>query len=149
MRTSSLFTLSAAVASVAATPFRFPLADGFPNPSPDQLAKIQYKAQGSLPNAPLPTNLKSDGVTTLQLIAMNELFEVAYFTELLYNITKGKPGYESRHIPADVRAYVVDALKAVVNVSHSSSFPIYSILYSPLTKFIAREIACPRRKRYS
>ena len=118
-KSAVLLALSAAAARVAATPFKFPLPDGFPNPSPAQLAVIQKEAGGTLPNGPLPTSLKSAGVTTLQLLALNELFEVAYFSELLSNVTNGVPGYDAKSIAPLDKTYVVDALTAVVNVSSS------------------------------
>lgn len=114
---SILPALSIAAACVAATPFKFPLPDGFPNPNPAQLAVIEKEAQGTLPNGPLPTILKSAGVTTLQLLALNEIFEVAYFTELLANVTNSVPGYDPKSIAPLDKKYVVDALTAVVNVS--------------------------------
>ncbi len=116
---SILLTLSVAAAGVAATPFKFPLPDGFPNPSPAQLAVIEKEAGGTLPNGPLPTSLKSAGVTTLQLLAINEIFEVAYFTELLANVTNGVPGYDAKSIAPLEKSYVVKALTAVVNVSNT------------------------------
>ena len=112
-----VLALSAAATRVAATPFKFPLPDGFPNPSPAQLAIIQKEAGGTLPNGPLPTILKSAGVTTLQLLALNEIFEVAYFTELLANVTNDVPGYDAKSIAPLDKTYVVNALTAVVNVS--------------------------------
>lgn len=78
---------------------------------------IEKEAQGTLPNGPLPTILKSAGVTTLQLLALNEIFEVAYFTELLANVTNSVPGYDPKSIAPLDKKYVVDALTAVVNVS--------------------------------
>ncbi|KAF4630723.1 hypothetical protein G7Y89_g7417 [Cudoniella acicularis] len=63
---------------------------------------------GTLPNGPLPTKLTPAAVQTLQLIAANELFEVAYFTELISNITTKVPGYECDQ-------YVLNSLTAVVN----------------------------------
>ena len=78
---------------------------------------IEKEAQGTLPNGPLPTVLKSTGVTTLQLLALNELFEVAYFTELLANVTNSVPGYDPKSIAPLDKKYVVDTLTAVVNVS--------------------------------
>ena len=114
---SILPALSITAACVAATPFKFPLPDGFPNPNPAQLAVIEKEAQGPLPNGPLPTIVKSTGVTTLQLLALNEIFEVAYFTELLANVTNSVPGYDHKSIAPLDKNYVVDALTAVVNVS--------------------------------
>ncbi|KAJ4288606.1 hypothetical protein N0V90_011843 [Kalmusia sp. IMI 367209] len=73
--------------------FSFPLPDGFPNPSPDQINDIQIRAHGNLPNTPLPTNLSPEGITNFKLIAFNELFEVAFFYELVQNITNDVQGY--------------------------------------------------------
>ena len=115
---SIILAISVAAAGVTATPFKFPLPDGFPNPSPAQLAIIEKEAGGSPPNGPLPTILKDAGVTTLQLLALNELFEVAYFTELLANVTTEVSGYGHKAIAPLDKKYVVDALTAVVNVSH-------------------------------
>ncbi|KAF2164849.1 hypothetical protein M409DRAFT_67576 [Zasmidium cellare ATCC 36951] len=72
-------------------PFKFPLSNGFPNVevgSPELLA-IEKQAHGTLPNGPLPSKIQDATATTLQLIAFNEIFEVAYFTSLLNNITSG------------------------------------------------------------
>ena len=143
---STLLALSTAAAGVAASPFKFPLPDGFPNPNPAQLAVIQKEAQGTLPNGPLPTILKSAGVTTLQLLAVNELFEVAYFTQLLANVTNDVPGYTAKSIAPLDKKYVVDSLTAVVNVR-----PVDGALedFPSLTRITAREIARSGRKRNS
>ncbi|KAF2443109.1 late sexual development protein [Karstenula rhodostoma CBS 690.94] len=70
------------------------LPDGFPNPSPDQISKIQDRARGTLPNTPLPSGLSKEGITNFKLIAFNELFEVAFFYELVHNITNNVKGYQ-------------------------------------------------------
>jgi acid stress-induced BolA-like protein IbaG/YrbA len=72
----------------------FPLANGFPTPSPDAVATIQKQAFGTLPNGPAPAKISAGGIQALKLIALNEIFEVAYFTELAYNITNKAPGYD-------------------------------------------------------
>ena len=117
MRFTSIAAASVAIVSTTAIPFKFPLPDGFPNPTPGQLALIEKEAQGSIPNSPLPTAVKSAGVTTLQLLALNEIFEVAYFTELLANVTNNVPGYDAASLAPLDREYVTDTLTAVVNVS--------------------------------
>ena len=121
------------MASVAATPFKFPLPDGFPTPNPAQLAVIEKKAQGSLPNGPLPTILKSTGITTLQLLALNEIFEVAYFTELLANVTNNVHGYDAKSIAPLEKKYVVDTLTAIVNVRKPAHLPSTVTTKSPFT----------------
>jgi hypothetical protein len=67
--------------------------------------------------------LKPRGVQALQPIATGEVFEVAYFTELLNNITNWVPGYGV----AGQDQYIIDTITAVVNVSlsHVSHFHIY------------------------
>lgn len=109
MRFSS-FVLSAS--AVAAAPFSYPLANGFPDLNATAMAQVYKLAGGTLPNGALPSSLKPNGVQALQLIAANEIFEVAYFSELLANVTNNVPGYE-----VEDKVYVVKALTAVVNVS--------------------------------
>ncbi|KAK5165430.1 uncharacterized protein LTR77_008959 [Saxophila tyrrhenica] len=77
-------------------PFTFPLANGFPNiknPSP-ALTQIEKQAHGTLPNTPLSPTLQTGDNTIFELIAFNELFEVAFFTSLINNITQGVEGFE-------------------------------------------------------
>ncbi|KIX03689.1 uncharacterized protein Z518_07242 [Rhinocladiella mackenziei CBS 650.93] len=78
-------------------PFIFPLSNGFPNIAShsSQLNDIENQAHGTLPNGPPPPNRPADDdLTSLRLIAFNELWEVAFFTELLTNITQEVPGYQ-------------------------------------------------------
>lgn len=82
---------------VSAAPFRFmenPLGNNFPNPSQQQILDIQSQAHGSLPNGPPPATINPNTLTSLRLIAFNELFEVAFFSSLLNNITANATGYE-------------------------------------------------------
>lgn len=58
----------------------FPLANGFPNPSQEAILQIQKDGHGTLPTGPPPPTISPDGVINLKLIALNELFEVAFFT---------------------------------------------------------------------
>ncbi|KAF2194599.1 hypothetical protein K469DRAFT_546323 [Zopfia rhizophila CBS 207.26] len=88
----------------------FPLANGFPNPSADQIKQIQKQAFGTLPNGAPPASISTDGLTNLKLLALNELFEVAFFTELVYNVTNKLPGYDLGY----GHEYVLDELNAIV-----------------------------------
>jgi hypothetical protein len=113
MRISSLL-LSASAA--AAAPFSYPLPNGFPDLNASALAEVYELAGGTLPNGPLPTQLQAAGTQALQLIAANEMFEVAFFTELLFNVTVEAPGYE-----VDDKDYVVATLTAIQAVSCNRS----------------------------
>lgn len=99
-------------------PFKFPLADNFPNPDPGAENVIEVLAGGTLSDAPPPPFPGQDGITNLQLIAFNELFEVAFFTELLLNITNNVPGYQEGD---GVNDFAIDALIAIRAVSHQAS----------------------------
>ncbi|KAF2736319.1 hypothetical protein EJ04DRAFT_169528 [Polyplosphaeria fusca] len=121
MRSSTLVTASlAAVAAAAPASKRssdfspdgayFPLQNGFPSPSKDQLMGIQKEAAGTLPNGPAPPTISDDGLTSLKLIALNEIFEVAFFTELVYNVTNKLPGYDLGY----GNEYVLGSLQAIV-----------------------------------
>lgn len=101
--------------TVAAVPFSFPLVNGFPNLNATTFQEVFKLAGGTTPNVSPPTSLKAGSVQSLQLMAATEFFEIAYFTELLQNITSGVPGY--RREP-----YVVDTLTAIVNVMFPKSY---------------------------
>ncbi|KAL2840782.1 hypothetical protein BJY01DRAFT_257263 [Aspergillus pseudoustus] len=77
-----------------AAPYPLPLPDGLPSLNPEQLQQIEKQAHGTLPGLPLPTNISAVGATNLQLIAFNQFIEVAFYTELLYNVTNTVKGYE-------------------------------------------------------
>lgn len=68
---STILAIAAAGSAVAA-PFSLP--NGFPNIKASSLAHTEKTAGGTLPNTPLPTNLKKDAIQTLQLIAVNASF---------------------------------------------------------------------------
>lgn len=82
-----------AAASAPGSPFAFPLSNGFPNLSPAALQAVEVQAQGTEPNGAAPTGLSDDDLTSFRLIAFNELFEVAFFTDLLYNVTNDVDGF--------------------------------------------------------
>ena len=110
---ASLVGLSCLSSIASAAPFSFPLSNGFPNianPS-SQLTAIEDQAHGTLPNGPPPPSITSDTETSLELIAFNEIFEVAFFTELLSNITNNVPGYEIAD--SNERNSVITAITAV------------------------------------
>jgi hypothetical protein len=109
----SLVGLSCLSTIVSAAPFTFPLANGFPNitnPS-TQLTIIEGKAHGSLPNGSPPATITNNTVTSLQLIAFNEVFEVAFFTELINNITSNADGYRIQD--GFARSFILKTLIAV------------------------------------
>ncbi|KAL9599057.1 MAG: hypothetical protein Q9219_004091 [cf. Caloplaca sp. 3 TL-2023] len=116
MIVTKLIVLAASITSVlAAPPFRFPTPDGFPNVTAAQLAQIQRGAGGSLASSFLPTSLKDGAITALQLLANNEIFEVAFFTELLNNITTNVPGYDAAATAPLNRTDLINAIQAIVN----------------------------------
>jgi hypothetical protein len=100
----------------------FPLSNGFPDPNADQTKQIEIQAFGTLSNALPPATISSDGLTNLKLIGLNELFEVAFFTELIFNITYQVPGYEI--FDRKERKFILDTLIAVqavrTNISERS-----------------------------
>ncbi|KAI4137051.1 MAG: hypothetical protein LQ341_005308 [Variospora aurantia] len=112
---TSFLVLSASVAAVVGAPFTFPTADGFPRPNRTQLAQIQQGAGGTLSNAFLPASLKSAAITILELLTNNEISEVAFFTELLTNITTNVPGYDAAATAPLDRDYLIKAISAIVN----------------------------------
>lgn len=97
------------------------LPDGLPNPSIGQIEAIQQRAQGTLPNTPPPMRISSEGITNLKLITFAEMFEVAFFDNLLRNITTNAPGYQ---IPnPQERDTTIRFLTAILAVCISSLRP--------------------------
>jgi hypothetical protein len=93
---ASLVGLSCLSALSSASPFSFannPLGNGFPTPNPQQLMAIEAQSHGSIPNGPSPSAVKNNTVTSLQLIAFNEIFEVAFFSSAINNITNNVQGF--------------------------------------------------------
>ncbi|KAJ5379108.1 hypothetical protein N7509_012227 [Penicillium cosmopolitanum] len=88
------------------------LPDGLPYPSPSELTLVEQNAHGTLPNTSPPPVISNKGITNLQLIAFNELFEVAFFNELITNITDNVEGY--RFSDADDKSLVLASLKAIL-----------------------------------
>jgi hypothetical protein len=89
----------------------FPFDDGFPDPSPEQLAQIQLAAHGTLSNSSGPSQISNEGLTNLRLINFNERTEAVFFEQLLYNVTNNVPGFE---LPQHVdRQYMLDFLLVV------------------------------------
>ncbi|KYG50428.1 hypothetical protein M433DRAFT_28857, partial [Acidomyces richmondensis BFW] len=94
-------TSSAAISSstgyTQGSVFTFPLSNGFPNVSnpSTQLTQIEEQAHGTLPNGSAPPPPHADSLNSLGFIAFNELMEVAFFTELIANITANVPGYDN------------------------------------------------------
>ena len=114
---------------------------GFPNPTAAQTKQIEQQAFGTLPNTPLPASLSSGSITTLQLIAFNEIFEVAYFHQLLNNVTSKVKGYDI----ADSNNYttIVKTLKAIVGQEELHALGANAILKNvgattiqPCTKYM-------------
>lgn len=90
------------------------LPDGLPYPSPSELKLIEQNAQGTLPNGPPPPVISNRGILNLQLVAFNELFEVAFFGELLTNVTEDIEGYHFQD--SGDRDFVIKSLRAILAV---------------------------------
>lgn len=104
-------------ADVEAAPL---LPDGLPFPSPEQLQKIEQDAHGTLPGLPLPTtNISTTGTSNLQLLAFQEFVEVAFFHELVGNITRNVEGYG---FATDVdREFALRSLQTIIAVGRLSN----------------------------
>lgn len=114
---SIMVVLSTLLFASLASAAPFSLSNGFPNPSASALKQIELQAGGTLPNTALPTSLKADAIESLQVIAVNEIFETAYFSSLLTNVTDGKTGYTD--LGGLDKDYVVKSLTAIRAVSCS------------------------------
>ena len=91
MRFFSTFLVAVLTIVAAAEVFKFPLPNGFPNvTSGSAMQEIEHQAGGSLPvSAGGIESLPVQAWQALQALAFNEIFEVAFFTQLLQNVTVG------------------------------------------------------------
>lgn len=136
----SAFALLSLVSSLIAAPTaRAPdtgekLPDGLPYPSPNELKIIEQNAHGTLPNGAPPPVISNRGILNLKLIAFNELFEVAFFSELITNITENVDGY--RFTDDDDRTETLSWLKVILAVSlvNRGSCSRSLVLISPSSK---------------
>jgi hypothetical protein len=82
-----------------------------------KILPLEQLALGTLPNGPLPPagGISADGITSLQLIEINEFFEAAFFSSLLHNITNNVAGFEIAD--QEEKTFVIDTLIAIVAVS--------------------------------
>jgi hypothetical protein len=117
------------------------LPDGLPYPSPGELREIEQNAHGTLPNGPPPPVISNEGIVNLKLIAFNELFEVAYFSELITNITENVEGY--RFTDDDDRNETLSWLQVILAVSFVNRGIYFQSL--TLTSCLARRT--PRNPR--
>lgn len=92
-------------------PFSFPLSNGFPNPDAAEINATEAQAHGTLSNAGAPTGLAADDLTSFRLIAFNEIFEVAFFTDLLYNLTNNVDGFTVSD--KNTRQLIINAITAI------------------------------------
>lgn len=97
--------------------FRFPLSNAFPTPNAQAgTLAIEQAAGGTLPiaaaNAPAGSPPQADSCTSLQLIATNELFEVAFFTSLLTNVTERVPGFDTSSWERKSLIEILEAVQA-------------------------------------
>lgn len=107
--------------------FSFPLANGFPNPSANAIKSIEKQAGGTLPNGAAPPAPGADLLADFQVIAANEIFEVAYFTELLHNVSNNVAGYKVAESSYD---YVVKSLSAIKAQEELHALSANSVLTS-------------------
>jgi hypothetical protein len=142
--TALLTTLTSAIPITKRDFAPFPLSNGFPSPSQEAIFRIQQDGHGTLPNGPPPPSLSPAGVINLQLITLNELFEVAFFTQLVSNMTDKVSGYDMGHrheyILSTLTAIVAQEEMHVLNVngalSHFGKDPIQPCKYNfPVTSF--------------
>ncbi|KAF4634793.1 hypothetical protein G7Y89_g3319 [Cudoniella acicularis] len=109
--------------TVTAAPFSYAnnsLSNSFPNSNASQIEHIERKAHGTIPTpfSTVPGSvgkpLSDETLISLEFIAFNELFEVAFFTELIANITTRVSGYTFELGDAKDRDYILKSLNTIL-----------------------------------
>jgi hypothetical protein len=150
----SLLLKAALFGGAFATPISISqvVTDGFPTPNQEQTQQIEANSLGTLPNGPAPPAgaIPADGITNLQLINLNENSEVAFFGQLIQNVTNNVAGYQITN-PLE-RNFVLQTLKAVLAVSCPSLNKLVLTMYSKRSFTLSTPLArsSPKaRIRYS
>ncbi|EMC91483.1 hypothetical protein BAUCODRAFT_330006 [Baudoinia panamericana UAMH 10762] len=131
---STASVASSTHSSVSASGTAIPPINDLDNISAADLAAIEQVAGGTLSNATGGAKPSGNSITSVAFVAFNELFEVAFFTELVYNITNNVHGFD--HIPnrdsvlnilkvhlADEELHAINAIKAVQGVANTTIAP--------------------------
>jgi hypothetical protein len=109
--------------AVTAAPFSYAnssLSNSFPNFNASQIESIERKAHGTIPThfSTLPGSVGSplslETLISLEFIAFEDLFEVAFFTELIANITTRVPGYTFELGDAIDRDYILKSFNSIL-----------------------------------
>ena len=96
--------------TINASQFTYPLPNGFPFPSEAALEVLFSEAGGNFTNAPLAPKFDDDSLTSWKLQAFHVMVEVAFFTQLIANITDKVAGYE---LTPEQEQYVLSSLKVI------------------------------------
>jgi hypothetical protein len=123
MRASIVTAFLAGLSLVSAAP-RFTkrtfatsqFTNGFPTPNAKQVSAIQEQGRGTLSNVgtKVPGKPASPAaIVNLRVIALQEIFEAAYFSDLLHNITTNQTGYENLSKYGD-RQQIIDQINATI-----------------------------------
>lgn len=89
-----------------------------PAPPAPSVAALQTQAHGTLPNGQITLTQGSvgpDGITNVKLLNFNENFEVAFFTDLVNNITQGVHGFTLQD--EKEKAGLINIMQTVLAVS--------------------------------
>jgi hypothetical protein len=79
------------------------------------LQQVEALAHGRAPLTRMPPNISSEGIRNLELLAFNELFEIAFFSSLVANISTGQQGFEVDGI--EKKSLILETLTTIVAVS--------------------------------
>ena len=78
--------------------FKFGLSQNFPDiqNGSHKVEEVELAAHGTLPNTPPPSKLpQNEAFVSLGFIALNELLEVAFFSELIMKIVESNVGFDN------------------------------------------------------
>lgn len=91
----------------------------------NNIKHIEYIAHGPVPAPPTAANISGEGIKSLQLMAFNELFEVALFSSLISNISSDQPGF----IIDDekTRNILLSTLRRILAVSVNFALMVYML----------------------
>ncbi|KAI3319529.1 hypothetical protein HD806DRAFT_509283 [Xylariaceae sp. AK1471] len=123
----ALSTTLLGLSTAYVTPYVAPSDDGFPMPNAQQVLNIERQASGRLSNLAPPPTLSQAGIANFQLIAFNENFEVAFFEDIIKNITNNVPGFEYES-PTRSKAEILEILETIKSQEELHAITAMNIL---------------------
>lgn len=89
-----------------------------------ELERVEELIYGRVPDTSIPTNISSEGIKSLQLLAYSKLVEISFFTSLILNVSSNQPGFEIDDFEGKLQ--LLEGLNTIIAVGLRYLAPLYA-----------------------